>query len=56
MSWQAKNEVDAAVLVDEYELTHKAHTRSYNVYKDVFSTNININVKPPQAYSRSLEC
>ena len=34
---QAKNEFDAAVLVDEYELTHKAHSRSSNVQKDVFS-------------------
>ena len=46
---QAKNEADAAVLVDESELTHQAHMRSSNVYKGSFSSNRNVNVNTPHA-------
>ena len=41
---QATSESVAAVLVDEYELTHKAHMRSSNVHKVDFSTNRSVNV------------
>ncbi|XP_059907791.1 uncharacterized protein LOC132457555 [Gadus macrocephalus] len=41
---QATSESVAAVLVDEYELTHKAHMRSSNVRKVDFSTNRSVNV------------
>ena len=41
---QAKNKSDAAVLVDEYELTHKAHMRSSYIHKEDFSSNRNVTV------------
>ena len=41
---QARNESDAAVLVDEYELTHKAHMCASNVHKVDFSSNRSVNV------------
>ena len=41
---QATNESDAAVLVDEYELTHKAHMCASNVHKVDFSSNRSVNV------------
>ena len=41
---QTKNESDAAVLVEEYELTHKAHMRSSNVHKTDFPTSRSANV------------
>ena len=39
---QATNESDSAVLVDEYELTHKAHMRSSNIHKVDFFLSIEV--------------